>query len=107
MREARHLMLGITGALVVAALALPSSAPANAVQAAGDVDCSDFGSQAAAQSFFLNHGGPNSDPDNLDADGDGVACESNPCPCATGGGGGAGGGGGGKKPGHKPKKPKK
>jgi hypothetical protein len=36
---------------------------------------------AAAQSYFLNIGGPSSDPDGLDDDGDGIACESNPCPC--------------------------
>jgi hypothetical protein len=63
---------------------------------ATDYDCADFSSQAAAQSFYLGHGGPASDPYHLDADGDGVACESNPCPCTTGegstGGGGAGGG---------------
>lgn len=56
-----------------------------------DANCSDFGSQAAAQQYFLNHGGPQSDPDGLDSDGDGVACESNPCPCSTSQGGGGGG----------------
>src|SRR4051794_27186431 len=60
-------------------------------QSAGDVNCSDFANQAAAQSYFIQHGGPNSDPAGLDADNDGVACESLPCPCssATGGGGGS------------------
>ena len=57
-----------------------------------DRDCSDFATQAAAQRFFLDHGGPNNDPHRLDADGDGIACESNPCPCSystsPGGGGG-------------------
>ncbi|GAA2124712.1 hypothetical protein GCM10009843_21660 [Nocardioides bigeumensis] len=48
------------------------------------MDCGDFPSQRAAQIYFLNHGGPASDPDNLDSDGDGIACESNPCPCFTG-----------------------
>ena len=47
---------------------------------AADKDCSDFGSQRAAQLFFLRHGGPQSDPHRLDAEGDGVACESNPAP---------------------------
>ncbi len=56
-----------------------------------DANCSDFGSQASAQQYFLNHGGPSSDPDGLDSDGDGVACESNPCPCSTSQGGGGGG----------------
>ena len=59
---------------------------------AGDVDCSGFSSQAAAQNFFISHGGPGSDPYNLDGDGDGVACESLPCPCSTSGGGSGGGG---------------
>lgn len=53
---------------------------------AADYDCSDFSSQASAQSFFISAGGPGSDPHRLDADGDGVACESNPCPCSSGGG---------------------
>nr|MDP8943388.1 thermonuclease family protein [Actinomycetota bacterium] len=46
-----------------------------------DRDCSDFASQRAAQDYFLSRGGPDRDPDRLDADGDGVACESLPCPC--------------------------
>jgi hypothetical protein len=37
--------------------------------------CSDFGSSAEAQRFFLSTGGPLSDPANLDGDGDGLACE--------------------------------
>ena len=45
------------------------------------VNCTDFSTQAAAQAYFLAHGGPSSDPDGLDADGDGIACESLPCPC--------------------------
>ena len=59
-----------------------------AAQAVVDRDCSDFGTQAAAQQFFIGAGGPQSDPHGLDADGNGVACESNPCPCTTGTGGG-------------------
>jgi endonuclease YncB( thermonuclease family) len=47
---------------------------------AADKNCGDFSSQKAAQTFFLNNGGPGSDPHGLDADGDGVACESNPAP---------------------------
>lgn len=49
-----------------------------------DRDCSDFGTQRAAQIFFLNAGGPRSDPHRLDSDGDGIACETNPCPCYYG-----------------------
>lgn len=40
-----------------------------------DFNCSDFGSGASAQRFFLAAGGPVSDPHNLDGDGDGLACE--------------------------------
>src|SRR4051812_4704757 len=58
-----------------------------------DANCSDFANQSDAQHYFLNHGGPNSDPAGLDSDGDGIACESNPCPCYYGTGGGGGGGG--------------
>ncbi len=68
-----------------------------------DKDCCDSPNQAAAQDYFLDHGGPQSDPDGLDADGDGIACESNPCPCNYGTGGGGGGGGGGTPP-LKPKR---
>jgi hypothetical protein len=61
--------------IVVLFGALPSAASAS------DKDCRDFATQRAAQFFFLKHGGPQSDPDRLDADHDGVACEDNPCPC--------------------------
>lgn len=44
----------------------------------GDRDCSDFASQASAQEFFIETGGPQRDPHGLDADGDGRACESLP-----------------------------
>jgi hypothetical protein len=57
--------------------------------AAADRDCADFANQAAAQRYFLAHGGPARDPDRLDADGDGVVCESLPCPCAKRSGGGS------------------
>ena len=60
---------------------------------AADRDCGDFASQKAAQIFFLNAGGPSSDPHYLDSDGDGIACESNPAPYYYGktppGGGGS------------------
>jgi hypothetical protein len=57
----------------------------------------DLSSQAQAQDFFEEHGGPAEDPHPLDADGDGIAGVSNPCPC-RGPGEGGGGGGGGRKP---------
>lgn len=44
------------------------------------MNCSDFASQAAAQNYFLSHGGPGQDPAGLDPDRDGLACESNPPP---------------------------
>lgn len=53
---------------------------------AADRDCSDFSSQRAAQDYYLDRGGPGSDPDRLDGDGDGRACDSLPCPCGAGGG---------------------
>lgn len=81
-------LVGVTS--VVAAQAAPMTG-ATAYRA--DRDCGDFATQAAAQRFFLDHGGPQSDPHRLDADGDGIACESNPCPCYYGTGGGGGGGG--------------
>lgn len=44
-----------------------------------DLDCSDFGFQAAAQNHRDVHSG---DPDQLDDDDDGRACEDElPCPC--------------------------
>lgn len=64
--------------VLIALLAVTLSwvAPASA---APDMDCGDFATQAAAQTFFLSAGA--GDPHRLDADGDGVVCESNPCPC--------------------------
>lgn len=42
-----------------------------------DYNCKDFVTQAIAQKFFLDNGGPAQDPYRLDADHDGVACEKN------------------------------
>lgn len=71
--------------LLVLALALTlagtASFTASRAGAAGDMDCGDFATQAAAQAFFVA-AGPG-DPHALDHDGDGIACESNPCPCTT------------------------
>lgn len=56
---------------------------AGSAQAFTDMDCSDFDTQAQAQSFYLNHN-PQSDPHRLDgSDDDGIVCESLPCPCST------------------------
>ena len=81
--------LGMIASIVLAlaglvGVTLAATSPASAI---GDRDCGDFGSQAAAQNFYLDNGGPDSDPHRLDADSDGVACESNPCPCSTSQGG--------------------
>ena len=43
-----------------------------------DYDCSDFTYQSEAQEYFEYKGGPDIDPDNLDADRDGEACETLP-----------------------------
>jgi len=74
MRKLLVLGAGLTLAVLLIT-AIPHSARA------ADKDCSDFVSQRAAQIFFLRHGGPRYDPDDLDGDDDGVACEDNPCPC--------------------------
>lgn len=88
----RAISLAAVSALVLTALAVSGTTATAAMQIA-DKDCSDFATQKAAQEFFLDHGGPQSDPHNLDADSDGVACESNPCPCSTSQGGGGDHGG--------------
>lgn len=44
----------------------------------GRRDCSDFATQADAQAFFTQNGGPQNDPFNLDVDNDGQACEGLP-----------------------------
>lgn len=69
-------------ALVAAALAFGvlAALSVSPTSAAG-VNCSDFANQAAAQTWFLGHGGPTSDPEGLDGDHNGIACQSLPCPC--------------------------
>jgi|SRR5215211_7369853 len=83
--------------VVLALSALILSAPAALAQA-GDQDCSDFASQAAAQAHLR---ADPSDPDGLDSDNDGIACETlgapfdrNPVAAATAAGGAAGAAGG-------------
>lgn len=85
----KRIALLLVGLLTAAGLvALAPASPAHAA----DHDCSDFSNQAQAQQYFLNHGGPSSDPERLDADGDGIACESLPCPCSNSTNNGGGGG---------------
>lgn len=66
-------LFSLVGAFLVVAFPVASQA--------ADMDCGDFATQAQAQKFFLNNGGPSSDLHRLDYDGDGVACESDPCQC--------------------------
>ena len=81
-RTRRQAVLRVVLLLVVAAAWSLTIANAPEASAVGDMDCSDFATQADAQNFFLDHD-PASDPHNLDSDGDRIACESNPCPCST------------------------
>jgi endonuclease YncB( thermonuclease family) len=80
MRSLLTVLALIAGALVAGV------GPASAIV---DRDCSDFSSQAAAQQFFINAGGPQQDPHRLDGDNDGTACDSLPCPCSSSTGGGS------------------
>ena len=75
------LALLVSAGIALIALAPPAQASGPRANAA-DLDCSDFSTQADAQSYFVSLGGPSSDPDQLDGDGDGIACELNPCPCS-------------------------
>ena len=69
-------VLALVGFLV-SALAVPAAR-------AEDRDCAHFANQQEAQDYFIERGGPSSDPDLLDGDDDGVACDSLPCPCSSG-----------------------
>jgi endonuclease YncB( thermonuclease family) len=72
---ARRLVLSLCAIAALTAMASPAAATQ-----AGDLDCPDFATQAAAQSHLLAHPG---DPDGLDGDHDGVACQALPCPCSA------------------------
>lgn len=65
MKKIITLSVSLLALLAVAAPAAAHSDPK---------DCSDFGSHAAAQHWFLHHH-PKHDPAGLDADHDGIACE--------------------------------
>jgi hypothetical protein len=76
-------MKRITGTLAVATLLVASAVPAMAQQrgpsgADGSYNCADFDTQEEAQEFFEEQGGPENDPNRLDADNDGIACEGLP-----------------------------
>jgi hypothetical protein len=68
----RGLVLTVVAALAGIAL-LPLGV--SAIQSDYDYDCTDFDSQADAQAFYEENGGPLYDPFNLDDDEDGQACE--------------------------------
>ncbi len=70
-------LLGAAALIVCLISALPAAATAHRL----DKDCDNFKTQKEAQIFYIKHGGPRYDPDDLDGDDDGVACEDNPCPC--------------------------
>jgi hypothetical protein len=65
--------LAAVGGLAIGATAL--TMPAAFASGSADLDCSDFGTQAAAQAEL---DADPSDPNRLDQDNDGVACESLP-----------------------------
>ena len=90
MIRARHFTFAPVLALVAGLFIVLAPTAAQAA----DKDCGDFSTQKAAQIFFLNNGGPSSDPHRLDSEGDGIACESNPCPCYYGSDTGGGDDGG-------------
>ena len=50
--------------------------PDNGETASLSPTCSDFATWSEAQAFFVSHGGPDSDPYELDSDGNGVPCQS-------------------------------
>lgn len=79
MRRALVLLAG-TAIIVLHAAA---SSWAQTATPTGRRDCSDFSTQAEAQAFFEQNGGPANDPFNLDVDNDGKACEGLPGGTAT------------------------
>lgn len=56
----------------------PKDEPMLSTPNPSDWNCADFDTQAEAQHFYEEHGGPGSDPFRLDRDRDGEACESLP-----------------------------
>ena len=73
-------VLSLTAVLSATLFAVLASSSMTPQASARDKNCSDFGSQKAAQRWFHKHN-PHRDPAGLDADNDGRACEDNPCPC--------------------------
>ncbi|HUF52781.1 MAG TPA: hypothetical protein VMR52_03270 [Dehalococcoidia bacterium] len=78
-----RITLAIAIAVLAIGLLLVSLPDSGIADHSGDLNCSDFPNQKAAQDHYNAHPG---DPDNLDGnDNDGKACESLPCPCYFGG----------------------
>ena len=73
----RGLMLRLLMLVVALGALLGPPSPAAATHG-GDLDCSDFPNQGAAQAHLAAHA---DDPDRLDGNADGRACEALPCPC--------------------------
>jgi hypothetical protein len=67
-----------TATTAIAVLFASAPAWAQSPTPTGRRDCSDFSTQADAQRFFEDNGGPQNDPFNLDVDNDGRACEGLP-----------------------------
>ncbi|MFC5679272.1 thermonuclease family protein [Aeromicrobium endophyticum] len=78
MTRVRGTLATILGIVLVGA-SLLAATPARAFI---DKDCGDFATQAEAQAFFIENGGPALDPHALDREHDGLACETLPCPCS-------------------------
>lgn len=89
--SSRSLRRALTTAFLLGLLVLLGGAAraqtATPVPEGEDKDCSDFETQAEAQKFYEDQGGPESDPHMLDPDHDGQACEGlpggSPAPTAT------------------------
>ncbi len=75
--SARRAILATAGTAVVVIFAA-APAWAQSPTPTSRRDCSDFSTQADAQRFFEDNGGPQNDPFNLDVDNDGRACEGLP-----------------------------
>jgi endonuclease YncB( thermonuclease family) len=81
----------VTACAVALGLTAPFLTPGPQMAGARQVDrdCPEFPNQAAAQRFFVAHGGSRSyNFDDLDGNGDGIACNELPCPCSRADGGG-------------------
>ena len=74
-RDAREGSKGLWGGCGELGDSDPSASVAPRAPSVGDKDCADFSTHDEAQRFYVENGGPTSDPHRLDGDDDGVACE--------------------------------